>query len=430
MGMIIYLFHALCRTISEIVTYIFIQINKVLKYDKKFDYFIATLFLLTSGSVCWISALRPAGAYIFLLLVAVINVLREKRKLNKSWHFILIILVMCLINAIILQRRYEDNSMLGYIVSITAAYLIISQYDFYYFVKLLTNVLVVILVIGIPVYLLCSLGLIPYHLVYTIRGPSLMSGYIFTIGWLYPFGRFAGIWHEPGACQIILNAILWLNYKKIQHWNLTRYDKIKFTIIIIGILLTQSTGGYLVLITFFAAIGLTTKIRNRHRIIIYLFLCFSMICTVIALYNNDVIQKKLFVESSQESVSKRIRMQDAMSLIKTANDYPIIGAGIGTDLLNRTSKGYGNITSSSGLLHFTASLGYPWLILFLLFCFLRIRNMDIGTASWFMFASIIMLETNENFIEYPITNLFIFKFHSYNIEPYTSAESIQDKVKI
>ena len=419
MGMIIYLFQAIYRTISDLVTYIFIQIDKVLKYDKKIDYFIATLFLLTSGSVCWISALRPAGAYIFLLLVAVINVLRKKRKLNKSWHFILIVVVMCLINAITLQRKYEDNSMLGYIVCITAAYLIISQYEFNYFVKLLTNVLVVILVIGIPIYLLCSFGIIPYHLVYTIRGPSLLCGYIFTYGLLYPFGRFAGIWHEPGACQIILNAILWLNYKKIQNWDLSKHDKIKFTIIIIGILLTQSTGGYLVFLTFLLAIGFTTKIRNRHRIIIYLFLCFSMICTVILLYNNDVIQKKLFVESSQESLSKRTRTEDAVSLIKTANDYPIIGAGIGTDLLFMTSKDYGNISSSSGLLHFTASLGYPWLVLFLIFCFLRIKNMDIGMASWFLFASIIMLEANENYIEYPITSLFIFKFHSYNYKLYT-----------
>lgn len=430
MEMIIYLFQAIYRTLSEIIAYFLIKINKVLKYDKKFDYFIATLFILTSGSVFWVSALRPARAYIFLLLIAAINVVRKKRNLNKSWHFILIVVVMCIINAIILQRRYEDNSMLGYIVCIIAAYLIISQYDFYYFVKLLTNVLVVILAFGIPIYLLCSFGLLPYHLVETNRGPSLMSGYIFTIGLLYPFGRFSGIWHEPGACQIILNTILWLNFKKIQNWDLTKHDKIKFTIIIIGILLSQSTGGYLVLISFLAAIGLTTKIRNRHRIVIYLFLCFSMICTVIALYNNDVIQKKLFVESSQESVSKRIRMQDAISLIKTANDYPIIGAGIGTDLLNKTSKSYGNRTSSSGLLHFTASLGYPWLALFLIFCFLRIRNMDIGMASWFLFASIIMLETNENYIEYPISSLFIFKFHSYNSKLFTNAELMQNQVTL
>ena len=409
-----YLFLAFQRTIAEILAYFIIHINKVLKYDKKFDYFIATLFIFTSGSVFWLTVFKPAGAYILLLLVAALNVIRKKRRLNNSWHFILIVVVMCLINAIILQRRYQDNSMLGYITCITAAYLIISQYNFYYFVKLLTNVLVVLLAIGIPVYLLCSFDILPsYH---TRMGgvPFIMSNLIFTIGWEHPFGRFAGIWHEPGACQIILNTLLWLNFKKIQNWDLTKYDKIKFTIIIIGILLTQSTGGYLVFLTFLLAIGFTTKIRNRHRLVIYVILSICMVSAAIMLFNDDVVQKKLFNEPGKETVSKHMRKNDATSLIKVANDYPLTGAGIGTDLLMSLSVSYGNASSSSGILLFTASLGYPWLCLFLLFCILRIKNMNIGTASWFLFFSIIMIEMNENYIEYPITSLFIFKFYSYD----------------
>lgn len=413
MEMIIYLFQAISRTLSEIIAYFLIKINKVLKYDKKFDYFIATLFILTSGSVFWVSALRPAGAFILLLLVAALNVIRKKRRLNNSWHFILFVVLMCLINAIILQRRYEDNSMLGYITCITAAYLIISQYDFYYFVKLLTNVLVVILAFGIPIYLLCSFGILPsYHT--QMNGTTfLMSNYIFTIGWWWPFGRFSGIWHEPGACQIILNTILWLNFKKIQNWDLSKHDKIKFTIIIIGILLTQSTGGYLVFLTFLLAIGFTTKIRNRHRLVIYLILGICMISTAIILFNDDVIQNKLFDASGKEMLSKRGRMNDAISFITVANQYPIIGAGIGTDLFMELSKRYGNTANSSGLLVYTASLGYPWLLLFVCTCFVRIRRLDIGPASLFLFLSVLMMEMNEMYIEYPITSLFIFKFHSY-----------------
>ena len=408
-----YLFLAFQRTIAEILAYFIIHINKVLKYDKKFDYFIATLFIFTSGSVFWLTVFKPAGAYILLLLVAALNVIRKKRGLNNSWHFILIVVVMCLINAIILQRRYQDNSMLGYIVCITAAYLIISQYNFHYFVKLLTNVLVVILAIGIPIYFLCSFDIIPSYHKQMLGSTYMMSGYIFTIGWYNPFGRFSGIWHEPGACQIILNTLLWLNFKKIQNWDLTKYDKIKFAIIIIGILLTQSTGGYLVFLTFLLAIGFTTKIRNRHRLVIYLILGICMISTAIILFNDDVIQNKLFDASGKEMLSKRGRMNDAISFITVANQYPIIGAGIGTDLFMELSKRYGNTANSSGLLVYTASLGYPWLLLFVCTCFVRIRRLDIGPASLFLFLSVLMMEMNEMYIEYPITSLFIFKFHSY-----------------
>ena len=413
MGMIIYLFQAIYRTISEIISYFLIKINKVLKYDKKFDYFIATLFIFTSGSVFWLTALRPAGAYILLLLVAALNVIRKKRRLNNSWHFILIVVVMCLINAIILQRRYQDNSMLGYILCITAAYLIISQYNFHYFVKLLTNVLVVILAIGIPVYFLCSFDIIPSYHKQMLGSTYMMSGYIFTIGWYNPFGRFSGIWHEPGACQIILNTILWLNFKKIQNWDLSKYDKIKYTIIIIGILITKSTAGYLVFLTFLLAIGFTSKIRNRHRLVIYMILCICMISASIVLFNDDVIQKKLFNEPGKESVSKHGRKNDAIAFITVANQHPLIGVGIGTDLFFEKSREYGMTARSSGILLYTASLGYPWLLLVLYTFFVRIRRMKLGKATLFLYISVLIMENNEMFMEFPITSLFIFKFHSY-----------------
>lgn len=408
-----YLFLAFQRTIAEILAYFIIHINKVLKYDKKFDYFIATLFIFTSGSVFWLTVFKPAGAYILLLLVAALNVIRKKRRLNNSWHFILIVVVMCLINSIILQRRYQDNSMLGYIVCITAAYLIISQYNFHYFVKLLTNVLVVILAIGIPIYFLCSFDIIPSYHKQMLGSTYMMSGYIFTIGWYNPFGRFSGIWHEPGACQIILNTLLWLNFKKIQNWDLSKYDKIKFTIIIIGILITKSTAGYLVFLTFLLAIGFTSKIRNRHRLVIYMILCICMISASIVLFNDDVIQKKLFNEPGKESVSKHGRKNDAIAFITVANQHPLIGVGIGTDLFFEKSREYGMTARSSGILLYTASLGYPWLLLVLYTFFVRIRRMKLGKATLFLYISVLIMENNEMFMEFPITSLFIFKFHSY-----------------
>lgn len=413
MGLILYYLQALFRTISEILSFIITQLNKVFINDKKFDYFIATLFILTSGSVWWLTTFGAAGAFIILLLVGIINVVRKKRRLNNSWLFILIVMVICSLNAVILQRQYEDNSMLGYIVCITATYLIISQYDFLYFVKLLTNVLVVILVIAIPVYLLCSFNIIPAYHKQMLGTPFMMSGYIFTIGWWEPFERFSGLWHEPGACQILLNSILWLNFKKIQKWELTKHDKIKFTIILIGIILTKSTAGYLVFLCFLLAIGFTSKVRSRHRLVIYTVLCVSMISASIVLFNDDVIQKKLFNEPGKESVSKRDRKKDAIAFIKVANLYPLTGAGIGTDLFFKKAKEYGMSARSSGILLYTASLGYTWLLLFMYTCFVRIRRLKYGEATLFLFISVLIMQNNEMYIEYPITNLFIFKFHSY-----------------
>ena len=138
-----------------------------------------------------------------------------------------------------------------------------------------------------------------------------------------------------------------------------------------------------------------------------------MISASIVLFNDDVIQKKLFNEPGKESVSKHGRKNDAIAFITIANQHPLIGVGIGTDLFFEKSREYGMTARSSGILLYTASLGYPWLLLVLYTFFVRIRRMKLGKAMLFLYISVLIMENNEMFMEFPITSLFIFKFHSY-----------------
>ena len=138
-----------------------------------------------------------------------------------------------------------------------------------------------------------------------------------------------------------------------------------------------------------------------------------MISASIVLFNDDVIQKKLFNEPGKESVSKHGRKNDAIAFITVANQHPLIGVGIGTDLFFEKSREYGMTARSSGILLYTASLGYPWLLLVLYTFFVRIRRMKLGKATLFLYISVLIMENNEMFMEFPITSLFIFKFHSY-----------------
>ncbi len=45
-----------------------------------------------------------------------------------------------------------------------------------------------------------------------------------------------------------------------------------------------------------------------------------------------------------------------------------------------------------------------------------------GKASIILLIAVVMMQFNEKFIEYPITNIFIFKFASYFYDEYDSEE--------
>ena len=90
------------------------------------DYIVVLLFVLASGCTLWMSLIRPAGSFIMLLLGGYVNAKRTKNnKGNSSINYLYWIIFLCVLNLLIEQSPYQDNSMLGYLVSLTGAYLII-----------------------------------------------------------------------------------------------------------------------------------------------------------------------------------------------------------------------------------------------------------------------------------------------------------------
>ena len=149
------------------------------------DYIIVLLFVLASGCTLWASTIRPAGAFLLLLAAGLTNsrIYRKNRGGNNSVYYIYWIAAMCMINLIAIQSPYKDNSMMGYIVSLSGAYLIISRFEFHYFVRLLTNVVFYITLFGIPIYILGTLEYIPVMRLNTFDSQSYSYILWYTIGW-------------------------------------------------------------------------------------------------------------------------------------------------------------------------------------------------------------------------------------------------------
>lgn len=379
------------------------------------DYFLVLIFVLTSGCVKYLGTISIAGAFFLFLLLGIFRLClkSERTRLieNSSYSFIIWVAILCFLNLVFLQSGYKTNAMIGYLVVLIGAFVFIAQYDFYRFRDLLTDVVFIITLIGLIVYALFSAGLIsPCSFYYGDTEYVLVGPY--TLGWPYIFGRYSGIWHEPGAGQIIVNTVLWLNIDKIieRKWN--RTDLCKYIVLTIGVFMSKSTGGYIVFMLFCLATFPNMHIKGKYKFLFYIILLGVAILIVYSMFNSEVIQNKLF-EADGESVSKLSRMYDIVALWEIAIDYPLYGAGIGTDLFWNLSEKYGNTANSSGFMTYMASCGIPWAILFIVTCKRNIDRLKLGKVGFYMLVAVILMEFNECFIEYPITSIFVFKFKSY-----------------
>ena len=392
------------------------------------DYFVVTMFLITSGATFWVGLLTAGITFSIFFVVALINCFCVKRKidniLNPSVNFIYLVIVLCFINFIVYQPEYKDNSMIGYLICIISAYLVISQYDFYYFRKILLNIVFAISIVGIPIFFLFELDLLPTQEISVQSGKDYIMFYIYTLGWPYPFDRFTGVWHEAGACQIILNSVLWLHFNNLVNWKWERGQLFKLLVILIASLMTMSTGGYLVLMLLFLSVVFNLKIEGKHKIPIFIIVFVITMLSLVLMISSDVVQNKLF-DAEEEHVSKVERISDVLALWQMTLERPLLGYGIGSVEFWYMSDQYGNTSCSTGLLTYSASLGITWLIIFILFLWKGILQMGFGKASFLLLLAVLLMQFNEKFIEYPITNLFIFRFASYYDE--FNQETIEDQ---
>lgn len=373
------------------------------------------MFLATSGAVFW-HGMSPVLAFTSLLLFALINTTIVRKDLgkinNNSFFFIVYVAILCIINYILYTPQFKDNSEPAYLVILVAAYLIISRYEFYYFRKLITNVTYIITLIGLIIFGLFEMGILPTQVLETPSGTSFTVFVIYTLGWPDAFERYSGIWHEPGAAQIVTNSILWLHYTNFVKWKWEKGQLKKIFVIFLGSLFSLSTGSYIVLMLLIVAIVMKIRLRGRYKSILYIVIFLSTFVGLSLLYNSSVVQNKIF-DVEGEHISKIQRLDDIFALWKMTLERPLFGYGLGSVDFWKMSDIYGNTACSSGFLTYSASLGVSWMFVFLIYVWKGIKKMGFGKASIFIFIAIVLMQFNEKFVEYPITNLFVFNFKSY-----------------
>lgn len=248
--------------------------------------------------------------------------------------------------------------------------------------------------------------LIPSFTIVKAEGSYFRMAYgIFVTGWgNMSFERMAGIWHEPGACQIFLNTALLLYLPIIRNHALNKLDKICFAIIVVGILCTQSTGGYIV----FAAILFFSQrniIKSRKGLIAFCILLVG----VYYVMNSSVVVDKLGQDERDDN-SKGTRMRDNLACLYMSLDRPLTGYGINSNDFKAKSKLLDNATSSNGLLAVSAQLGIWWLFLWMIVVYKACKRQKLGISPMIALIIVVLIQSNETYTQYPVSFIFLLTF--------------------
>lgn len=385
-----------------------------LRKEEKIKYWLLALFLLSSGAKVWVGILTPAVASLFFLIVSFLyhrKVHHGRICYNKGFEFLIFSVIWSIISFVVNGTQLQDNSMFGYAVFLLGAFFFISSFDFTDFRNKLLDIVCALCLIGVPVFILNEFEYLQGTIYYNFPDSQYKLFGPFTLGWPNDFHRFAGIWHEAGACQIVLNSTLWLFCDNIIKWSWEKGQLKKIIIVVIGTLATLSTGGYMCLMLLVCAYVVNLKISGTKKFVLYPVVLLLSTVLLYVMYYSPIIQEKLFADEDHISLVRR--SADILAFWDMAQTNPMLGYGLGTKEFWDVSTKLGNTANSSGIMTYLASLGFPWLIMYLTYTWKGIGRFLSGKERFFLLLAVILMQFNEKFIEYPITNMFIFTFLSY-----------------
>ena len=378
---------------------------------KNFLKYIAIIeIVLLSGAARMLSSYFPVGPlHMVFTLVAILFFVIQKGKIQQSSFMLMLAICTWIYSDQHFFHGSADNLYVTYILTYVSCFFIISAFRFEDFKYRLLKVLQWLCFFSIIVQFLYNKNMIAGY--YSPVSSLTLSAYFFNTGWgSVESPRLSSIFWEPGQFQIVLNSLLILCSNDIidlvknkMFMKLVR----KYGIIVLSLLLTMSTTGYMVfaLICFYIALN---SIDKRHFLSGFIS-GILMLVAMYALFQSNTVQEK-FNEGSDVYGSYEIRLADNLGLLQMMQDRPLIGYGIGTQDYKARALALDNETSSNGWLNSGAQLGIVFAVVLLISVTVGIRRLDKRFIGLILFVAILMAQSNEAAYYLAPLNLFIFPF--------------------
>lgn len=385
--------------------------------DSIWDYIAVLSILFASGTTSFY--LMHAGlTLIGFLFVSMIYSFKNKISLKKLsfffWMYVLLIFLDYMIHGF-------DMNLVGHAFFLAGTALILASSDYSRFRRIFLNVVVTLALVSISLQVLYYFGIIDPQLQY-VASDNNMGFYVYAF---HTFGgakwglynQMAGIFWEPGIYQMALNSALLLNSDLIFNFKKEKNSKFKIIIIIIAIILTQSTTGYLVFgcIILGVVFG-QEKLKSPRNIALIL----SGIIASIIVLNSSVVQDKF----SSDNGSFLVRMNDNIALLKMISDRPLLGSGVFSKTYMQVADSYGMTgAQSNGILLASAQYGIFWTLFFILSALKEFNRRTPKMNRWLYLGAFIMMNMGEPLSFAPFMLMFVLSFKYYSNETSNSRYS-------
>ena len=378
--------------------------------DSLLDY-IAVLSILLASGTTYFYLMHAGLTLIGFLFIAMIYAIKKKFSFKKLsfffWLYVLFIFLDYMIHGF-------DMNLVGHFFFLVGTALILVSTDYGCFKRIFLIVVVILVVISIFLQLLYFLGIIDPQLQF-VASDNNMGFYVYAF---HTFGgarwglynQMAGIFWEPGIYQMALNSAMLMNSDLIFNFKKEKNSKLKIVIVIIAVIFTQSTTGYLVFgcIILGVVFG-QEKLKSPKNIILILF---GIIASVIVL-NSSVVQDKF----SSDNASYLVRMNDNVALLRMISDRPLLGSGVFSKSYMQLADSYGmSGAQSNGILLATAQYGIFWTLFFILASLKEYKKRAPKMNKWLYLGAFIMLNMGEPLSFAPFMLMFVLSFKYYRNE--------------
>lgn len=379
-----------------------------------FEYLVMFIAIALSGNPILIYSSSKLIYVVAAAAMFVLCLMKGKKNSNSKFVFWLICSCILFISQNVILNLTSVMAEFNFLARLYIAFLT-AMFFGYKFREVYLRVIVAICLLSIPMFLLDLTGI---NLGYRFDRYSSVLFYNFM-----NVGRNPGMFWEPGAFQgfIMLVPLLYSDKLK-QLW--TQYKK-GCIILLVALLTTQSTTGYL---TFAIFVFSTMLLNSKMNIAKKTFLIASLLVASTYVWSQDFMGEKIAneIETASTIGSGEVswsRMGALMIDIENILRHPIIGNGF----LMESRYGFlGDYMGGSGN-GFSGAInifGIPFIILYLLGIFSNLKH--IPKANRLIFILVItMILFGEYMLNYPFFWSLLFIKLPYNEKNSNSFNRIQ-----
>ncbi len=371
---------------------------------KNIAYILVFILLFFSGNPLH----TVFGKYTYIVATAITLILikfkiRDQKEFYIIFGKVLIFLMLIFLGQYFVLGFISWIGAFNFILKVFLGAIIVNQLQSH-FVSILFKVVVKLTLFSLFAYFLINILSLPF-IGYKIDSEQ-MSYFIYTISNTHQKQNDGMFW-EPGAFAGILTLTLVLNFENITY--LWKNDKSSILIILIGILTTQSTTGYIITFTIFILKFLKFKNKYVSAGIIFLFVSLGTY-----LYENTG-----FLKEKVDHQFNQTKLQDKTQYSNTRfgsvlfdwhyiNKHPIVGNGFHESTryadhvhLQQMAKLGENLGSGNGFSNFLASMGIPFMFGYFALIFLNFKKKGF-MYSIVVIVILLLILQGEQWLNYPI----------------------------